>query len=344
MTSEQGQLIRPGEADMYKKIYDTLEKQGMAKTAVILDGSGAGRKCLVSEEQCKGLSEDFDWTPYEKKILETEETGIKDINGSRVFVEIYRKNPHLVILGGGHVACPVAKIGKLLGFHITVMDDREEFISQERFPEADERILGSFDELAEKIPPYKNAYYVVITRGHMGDAACARQLLKRPYAYLGMIGSRTKVRLTREKLEGEGFTKEKLDTIHAPIGLPIGGQLPEEIAVSIMAEIVQEKNRCYTAFCDEKVEKEVTEGKHGVMVTIIRKTGSSPRGTGSKMFVQADGSLVGSIGGGSVEFEAVKHCSEAEDMEVISYRLNTAEKENLGMICGGNVEVLFERV
>lgn len=330
---------------MYRKIYEILEKQGLAKTAVILEGCGAGEKCLVSENGCIEAREGcFDWKPYEREILETEETGVRTICGSRVFIEIYRKNPHLILLGGGHVACPVAKIGKLLGFHITVMDDRAEFVTKERFPEADERILGSFEELSAKIPPYENAYYVVITRGHSGDALCAAQLLKRPYAYLGMIGSRTKVRLTREKLMEQGFAAEQLDTIHAPIGLPIGGQLPEEIAVSIMAEIVQEKNRRYAAFCDEKVEKEVLEGCHGVMVTITEKSGSSPRGTGSKMLVKEDGSTVGSIGGGSVEFEAVRHCPSAADMETRSYYLNPGEKENLGMICGGNVEVLFEKI
>ena len=108
---------------------------------------------------------------------------------------------------------------------------------------ADERIFGEFDTLSDRISPYENAYYVVVTRGHLGDSACARAILKRSFAYFGMIGSRTKVRITREKLLKEGFTEEQLDQIHAPIGLPIGGQMPAEIAVSIMAEIVQEKNR-----------------------------------------------------------------------------------------------------
>ena len=90
---------------------------------------------------------------------------------------------------------------------------------------ADERIFGDFDTLSDRIPPYENAYYVVVTRGHLGDSACARAILKRPFAYFGMIGSRTKVRITREKLLKEGFTEEQLDQIHAPIGLPIGGQM-----------------------------------------------------------------------------------------------------------------------
>ena len=208
----------------------------------------------------------------------------------------------------------------MLGFHVTVMDDREEFVTEKRFPMADERIFGEFDTLADRIPPYENAYYVVVTRGHLGDSACARAILKRPFAYFGMIGSRTKVRITREKLLKEGFTEEQLDQIHAPIGLPIGGQMPAEIAVSIMAEIVQEKNRHFRTYCDEEVEAAVRRRTPGTMVTIIEKKGSSPRGTGSKMFVFRDGSMAGSIGGGKVEFEA-KHAVNIRNTETKVYEL-----------------------
>ena len=224
------------------------------------------------------------------------------------------------------------------------MDDREEFVTEERFPMADERIFGDFDTLSDRIPPYENAYYIVVTRGHLGDSACARAILKRPFAYFGMIGSRTKVRITREKLLKEGFTEEQLDQIHAPIGLPIGGQMPAEIAVSIMAEIVQEKNPGhFRTYCDEEVEAAVRRRTPGTMVTIIEKKGSSPRGTGSKMFVFRDGSTAGSIGGGKVEFEAGKHAVNIRNTETKVYELGQGAGD-LGMICGGTVRVLFEPV
>ena len=265
------------------------------------------------------------------------------VGNQEIFVETYEKNPRLVILGGGHVSIPVAEIGKLLGFHITVMDDREDFVTKERFPQADERITGDFETLSEKIPPYENAWYVVVTRGHLGDSACARAILKRPFAYFGMIGSKTKVRITREKLLAEGFTEDQVNSIHAPIGLPIGGQMPAEIAVSIMAEIVQEKNRHFRTYCDEEVEAAIRFGAAGTMVTIIEKKGSSPRGTGSKMFVFRDGRTVGSIGGGKVEFEAGKYASQVQAVETRIYELGQG-KGDLGMICGGTVRVLFEPV
>lgn len=326
---------------MYKEIYRMLDETGRSKTALILNGPLKGKKCLVEKGACRG---DMDWSAYEEQILSFNGTGVLHVDGTAIFVESYVKNPRLVILGGGHVSQPVAKIGKLLGFHVTVMDDRAEFVTRERFPDADCLIQGSFGEIDEKIPVYENAYYVVVTRGHMGDAVCARQILKRPYAYFGMIGSKNKVRLTREKLLSEGFTESQMNTIHAPIGLPIGGQMPEEIAVSILAEIVQEKNRYCVSYADEKVEEAVKEKKQGVMLTIVKKTGSSPRGTGSKMFMDRDGRFYGSIGGGTVEFAASKHAENVKETEVQKYNLSNEGEAALGMICGGDVEVLFEVV
>ena len=233
-------------------------------------------------------------------------------------------------------------LGKMLGFHVTIMDDREDFVTSERFPDADRLIKGSYDKLSDKIPAYENAYYVIVTRGHLGDSACARQILRRPYTYLGMIGSKNKVKLTREKLLGEGFSEEQLNSIHAPIGLPIGGHMPAEIAVSIAAEIVQEKNRYDVSYIDGAVEDAVRKKENGIMITIISKSGSSPRGTGSKMFIDKDGNSYGSIGGGNVEFQALKYAPEAQHGEIRKYNLSNQGGANLGMICGGEVEVLYE--
>lgn len=331
---------------MYQRIYHQLESTGRVKSAVVLTGAYQGRRCVCQNGRCTGPREndDTDWSIFEQVIEKTEETGVVSVNGEELMIEVFLKNPRLVILGGGHVSCPTARIGKMLGFHVTVMDDREEFLTRERFPDADLLVKGSFAELSDKIPPYENTYYVVVTRGHAGDSACARQILKRPYAYFGMIGSKNKVRICRETLLQEGFEEQRLDTMHAPIGLPIGGQLPEEIAVSIMAEIVQEKNRHYTAFTDEKIAGAVLGGATGVMMTITKKSGSSPRGVGSKMFLDKHGTLYGSIGGGKVEFEAMQHAASVPVSDVRSYNLSNSGAERIGMICGGKVEVLFERI
>ena len=330
---------------MYKEIYQILEETGKVKTAMVLNGNHKGEKCLIKEEHCTafdgGQAQEF-WKEYEEQLVSCQDTKVIRIDETDFFVEIYVKNPQLIILGGGHVSQPVAKIGKMLGFHVTVMDDREEFVTKERFPDADRLIQGTYEEIPEKIPVYENAYYVIVTRGHLGDSASARQILKRPYVYLGMIGSRNKVKLTREKLMREGFTEDQLNTIHAPIGLPIGGHMPAEIAVSITAEIVQEKNKYNVSYIDEAVEKAVWEKEKGVMITIISKRGSSPRGTGSKMFLDREGRSHGSIGGGNVEFQALKYAPKAQHGEIKSYNLSNQGGANLGMICGGEVEVLYE--
>lgn len=330
---------------MYKEIYQILEETGKVKTAMVLNGNHKGEKCLIKEEHCTafdgGQAQEF-WKEYEEQLVSCQDTKVIRIDETDFFVEIYVKNPQLIILGGGHVSQPVAKIGKMLGFHVTVMDDREEFVTKERFPDADRLIQGTYEEIPEKIPVYENAYYVIVTRGHLGDSASARQIVKRPYVYLGMIGSRNKVKLTREKLLREGFTEDQLNTIHAPIGLPIGGHMPAEIAVSITAEIVQEKNKYNVSYIDEAVEKAVWEKEKGVMITIISKRGSSPRGTGSKMFLDREGRSHGSIGGGNVEFQALKYAPKAQHGEIKSYNLSNQGGANLGMICGGEVEVLYE--
>ncbi|MCB6581272.1 XdhC family protein [Blautia faecis] len=349
---------------MYNKIYQILDEKGRAKTGIFLDGLYMGKKCIlkpetvIREENCGEAAEKKSgvqlipektedasiWDNYLNILSETKETKVTEADGHRLFVEDYRKNPRLVIFGGGHVSQPTAHLGKMLGFHVTIMDDREYFVTKERFPEADQLVYGDFKELDKYITPYDNTYYVILTRGHIGDADCLRRLLHRPYEYLGMIGSKNKVRITRENLLKEGYTLEQLDEVHAPIGIPLGGQLPEEIAVSIMAEIIKVKNQHYSAYCDEKVETAVLEGRHGVMVTIAEKSGSSPRGVGSKMFVEPSGHITGSIGGGKVEYEAISHCKEVKEKEVKHYALTADGQDSLGMICGGQVTVVFERV
>ena len=352
-----------GKANMYQKIYDVVEKNGRAKTGIVLNGKYAGLKYLA-EADCFAYAGDENTETGDEirngtgtiaklallqgikeqlksAVAEAAGTGIVKNKEQEIFVETYEKNPRLIILGGGHVSLPVAEIGRLLGFHVTVMDDREDFVTRERFPLVEELIAGDFETMSEKIPPYENAYYVVVTRGHLGDTTCAREILKRPFAYFGMIGSKTKVRITMEKLRAEGFTEEQLASVHAPIGLPIGGQMPAEIAVSILAEIVQEKNRFFRTYCDEDVEAAIRCGVPGTMVTIIEKKGSSPRGTGSKMFVFRDGRTAGSIGGGKVEFEAGKYALEVKKVETKIYELGQ-DAGNLGMICGGTVWALFE--
>ena len=112
---------------------------------------------------------------------------------------------HLVILGGGHVGHALCRLASVMGYDITVMDDREEFASPGRFPEADRVICAPFAQLEQRIPPLENSYYVIVTRGHQGDFQCADILLGRRFAYLGMIGSKKKVKEVRQRLLEAGY-------------------------------------------------------------------------------------------------------------------------------------------
>jgi len=159
-----------------------------------------------------------------------------------VFLEVLKPNPTLLIAGAGHVAQPLAEMGHHLGFTTTVVDDRPELLSTERFPHADELVLTQFDELSQKVSIGPTTWVVIVTRGHMHDETALRQVLEANPAYVGMIGSRHKVQSVFKRLRDEGVTQARLASVHAPIGLDLGGQTPAEIALSIVAEIVKVRN------------------------------------------------------------------------------------------------------
>lgn len=247
----------------------------------------------------------------------------------------FEPQPALVVCGAGHVATELVKIATCLDFYIKVVDDREEFANKERLPWADEVICDSFDNLERHLED--SGYYVVVTRGHKADLECVKIILSGSYHYLGMIGSKKKVRTTFESLREAGYREAQIQTIHAPIGLSIGANTPAEIAVSILAEIIQEKNKTYNSF----VSRELLEVKEkGTLCIIIEKKGSSPRGIGSMMFV-TENRTYDSIGGGSIEFHVIEDARNAESIFMKEYQLHNGESEKLGMICGGSNKVLF---
>lgn len=258
-----------------------------------------------------------------------------DIDVSFIKEEWFHPQPKLIICGGGHVSYELVKIAFNLDFYIKVIDDREEFADRERFQGADEVVCDSFEHLEKYLEP--NAYYVVLTRGHSHDFECVKKILATNYRYLGMIGSRLKVEKTFENLEKEGISKEQLESIFAPIGLDIHAVTPAEIAISILAQIIQEKNQKQIS----SVSQELLDTREsGVLCIITEKTGSSPRGVGSMMLV-TENKTIDSIGGGVVEYAATKDAQECKEVMIKEYQLNNQHSESLGMICGGSNKVLF---
>lgn len=156
-----------------------------------------------------------------------------------IFVEPIISPSTLYIFGGGHVSLSAAKLGKQLGFNVVVMDDREEYVNPERFPEAEIVLVEDFSDVLSKLKLVKSSYMLIITRDHQSDELVLEQVIKAQAEYVGLLGSRKKVMTILAHLAAKGIPQEQLDKVYAPIGLDIHAQTPEEIAVSILAEIIK---------------------------------------------------------------------------------------------------------
>ncbi|HEX2187883.1 MAG TPA: XdhC family protein [Longimicrobiaceae bacterium] len=158
-----------------------------------------------------------------------------------LFLEAHRPPPELVIVGAGHIARPLCRVGAMLGFRVRVLDDRPEFATRERFPDAEEVRRADFSDPFRDVPVGPDTHLVLVTRGHRYDFEALRGLLLGTAlpAYVGMVGSRRRVRAALEQLAREGISRERLLRVYAPIGLDVGAETPEEVAVAIAAEIVR---------------------------------------------------------------------------------------------------------
>lgn len=178
---------------------------------------------------------------YELSDDVAEESGLICGGQMEVYVEPLEAAPHLYLIGGGHVAHHLARAAAAVGFHIHVLDDREKFANRERFPDAAEIAVDSIPAWLERAELTANAYVVILTRGHRYDLDALRALAPRPVRYLGLIGSRAKVARLYGALREEGVDPERLAHVHAPVGLAIGAVTPQEIAISILAELIAVK-------------------------------------------------------------------------------------------------------
>ena len=161
--------------------------------------------------------------------------------GAEAYLEVHRPVPELIIVGAGHIALPTSRIGAELGFRVWVIDDRPDFATRERFPEAHRVLRADFADPFREVPIHRDTHVLLVTRGHKYDYDCLVKILRHPTrpAYVGMIGSRRRVRATFLQLLDDGIPRERLSDIHAPVGLDIGAETPEEIAVAVAAELVK---------------------------------------------------------------------------------------------------------
>lgn len=224
--------------NVYRRIEDCLKNR--EKGVVVTNfREGAFAKTVIDKElNVVGDPLDSETIEKHKDLFYENQPVLLD----RLFVDPIQISFPLYIFGAGHVAQSLSKIARIAGFHITVIDDREEFANKERFPDANTIIVGDFQDAFNYLDFTGNEYVVIITRGHQLDAEALVESMKRDAKYVGMIGSKRKVKTILDHMRKSGFNEGAIGRIHAPIGISINAETPEEIAISIAAELVSVRN------------------------------------------------------------------------------------------------------
>lgn len=223
------------------------ETISLSKCLLSADGDLYGNlipKFLIQDNQLREIS--FENGPNQKNILPSGTRTIQEIkSGQSVYVvEPIGQVSRAIIFGAGHISQKLAPLCKMVGFYTVVLDNRPQYVTVERFPEADDRIqLSDFLDVFQNITVDRDSYIVIATSGHSTDKMVLGQALASPAGYVGMIGSRRKIELTFEALRAEGVSDALLTSVHTPVGVRIGAETPEEIAISIVAELIQERKK-----------------------------------------------------------------------------------------------------
>jgi xanthine dehydrogenase accessory factor len=226
--------------DKHKIVYECIrgfEKKGIRAVIVTRFNKSTLQKSLIDrngdiwgdplEKEEASKLRDF-WSEHQVRFVNTDTV----VEPLAVFSNLY-------IFGAGHVSQFLSKVAKLVDFNVTVIDDREEFANRERFPEADTIIVEDFEKVFNILDFTTNSSIVIVTRGHSHDALVLEKSVEQPTRYIGMIGSKRKVHMVLDYLSEKGVKKEILESIHAPIGIDINSETPQEIAISIVAELIK---------------------------------------------------------------------------------------------------------
>jgi xanthine dehydrogenase accessory factor len=249
--------------DVAGNVLDAIKRHRVAATATVVSRSRGlptvlGEKLLIVDGQVR--TGGFGWPALQARVLDDApgviaddrsqyrtyafEADVDDPSATpagqvSVFFDLTVPRPTLVVVGAGHVAMPIAQIGKLLDFEVIVVDDRPSFANAERFPDADRIIVDDFANALDDIDITPSTYLVLVTRAHTHDVHALRKIVRQPAGYIGMIGSRRRVYAVFKLLRDEGVPVEQLLRVHAPIGLDIKTETPGEIAVSVGAELLK---------------------------------------------------------------------------------------------------------
>ncbi len=243
-------------SELIEELISIQKAHASAVLATVVDAGEdglvqSGAKCLVRDGRIQaGTIQD---QGLQAAILKEAEARLQDERSKlislhlpspggkvEVYFDVMLSPPKLIVVGAGHIAVPLAKFAKLLDFYVTVIDDRILFANRERFPDVDEVTVGDMAETLKGISITPSTYIVLITRGHKYDEPCLREIMRSAAKYLGMIGSKRRVKACFHRFkEEEKFAEEIIQRVYAPIGLDLHAETPEEIAVAIIAEIIQ---------------------------------------------------------------------------------------------------------
>jgi xanthine dehydrogenase accessory factor len=237
--------LTPGLTDLYAQLLELHKRGEEAVLATVISGEpaekGVIQKSLINSDGKSAGPLTFDQKALQvaQEVINEKKVRLIPYDKGRLYLEPVFSEPLLYIFGAGHISRYIAPVAQMVGFQVIVVDDRAEFASREHFPQADEIWVEEFERVVAKIEPDEQTYMVIVTRGHIYDYTVLKQVLPMECRYIGMIGSRRKRDLIYRQLIQDGHTQEELNRIHAPIGLAINAETPEEIAVSIVAELIQ---------------------------------------------------------------------------------------------------------
>ncbi|MBQ7991591.1 MAG: XdhC family protein [Solobacterium sp.] len=340
--------------EFYEQI-SSLNPNTENRTLITLDDT-CEKVILCNHEPVWYSRENGFFRQHEEEVRKADITGTGEIAGVKVYGEILGHEKKIVICGAGHVSMPIIRISKMIGCHVTVIEDRPQFAANAAKAGADTVICDEFEKALDTVEGNQDTFFVIVTRGHQWDTECLRAILKKPSAYVGMMGSARRVRIVLQGLIEEGLNPEKVNAVHTPIGLKIKAETPEEIAVSVMAEIILVKNEKKDVSYDNEILSAIIGGRHTeplegrkIIATIVSRKGSAPRDIGTKMILCESGKNIGTIGGGCTEAAVITRAAEMfADTEsrpdLIHVDLMADEAAEEGEVCGGLIDVWMEEI
>jgi xanthine dehydrogenase accessory factor len=243
----EANVVRRASNMLHKASEPALLEYGLDQETAAEEGSVCGGRMFITATP---VTSETDLQPYENALASLRRRQstyiplLVEHEGRQLEYRLHLEvPPALLIAGAGHVGQAIAKLAGGLGFHVVVIDDRAEFASPQRFGDRAELIVGDVTDVLTEYPLDPSCYVVIATRGHRNDLHALEAVIGRPTAYVGMIGSQRKIRMVFEELKKVGVSQERLDTVHTPIGVPIGAETVPEIAVSIAAELIQARRK-----------------------------------------------------------------------------------------------------